>query len=182
MPFNFYPSDIEDVQLIKPRVFPDDRGYFLESYKRSEFVDAGIEAFFVQDNHSLSGKGTLRGIHYQLPPHSQGKLVRVLSGAVYDVAVDLRRGSSTFGRWVGYELSAENNRMLYIPPGFGHAFLVLRDNTHFVYKCTAEYNRASEGGVRWDDPELAIPWPIKEPTLSEKDSRLPLLRDAELFD
>ncbi len=188
MPFSFLPTELPDVILIEPRVFGDERGFFMESYKESEFGAAGIGEAFVQDNHSVSSKGTLRGIHYQLPPHAQGKLVRVTAGAAFDVAVDLRRSSNTFGRWAGYEISAENHRMLYIPPGFGHAFLALEDGTHFQYKCSAEYNREAEAGVRWDDPELGIDWPSAGlgpggvPVVSDKDAALPLLRDAAVFE
>ena len=181
MPFRFYQTDLPEVLLIEPRVFEDERGFFLESYKATDFEAAGITAPFVQDNHSSSRKGVLRGIHYQLPPYAQGKLVRTVVGRAFDVAVDLRKSSRTFGDWVGLELSAENNRMLYIPPGFGHGFLSLEEETHFVYKCTAEYDRESERGVKWDDPELAIEWPEPRPSVSPKDAVLPLLSEAELF-
>lgn len=182
MPFTFSETPLPGVILVEPRVFADARGFFLESYKQSEFAAAGIPERFVQDNHSLSDTGVLRGIHYQLPPHAQGKLVRVVAGAVLDVAVDLRRSSEHFGRSVAYELSAENNRMIYIPPGFGHAFLALEDGTHFLYKCSAEYNKESEAGVRWDDPELSIDWPDLEIRVSGKDEALPRLSSARLFE
>lgn len=184
MPFTFTPTELPDVVLVEPRVFPDGRGSFAETYKRSDFVAAGVDAELVQDNHSVSQAGVLRGLHYQLPPHAQGKLVRVVSGAVWDVAVDVRRSSPTFGRWVGYELTGENHRMLWIPPGFAHGFLVLADETHFVYKCSAEYDKASEAGVRWDDPELGIDWPLPdgvEALVSEKDGELPPLAEARVF-
>jgi len=182
MPCSFTRTALPEVLLIEPRVFEDGRGYFLESYKSSEFHQAGIGESFLQDNHSYSDRGVLRGIHYQLPPHAQGKLVRVISGAVLDVAVDLRRSSATFGKCVAYELSGENHRMLYIPPGFGHAFVALKDETHFLYKCTSEYNKESEGGIRWDDPDLGIEWPQMELNVSLKDQELPLLKEARLFE
>lgn len=184
MPFTFTRLDIPDVVLIEPRAFPDDRGFFLESYKASAFAEAGIADWFVQDNHSLSTKGVLRGLHYQLPPHAQGKLVRVVEGSVWDVAVDIRRSSATFGRWVASELSAENHRMLYIPPGFAHGFLTRSDRAQFIYKCTAEYDKASEAGIRWDDQELAIDWPGTRETfvVSAKDAALPVFRDAGAFE
>ena len=182
MPFAFTETSLPGVLLVEPRVFRDDRGYFLESYKVSEFEAAGIGERFVQDNHSRSDRGVLRGMHYQLPPYAQGKLVRVISGSVLDVAIDLRRSSPNFGQSFACELSGENHRMLYIPPGFGHAFLALEDGTHFVYKCTAEYNKESEGGVRWDDEELAIEWPDMKMIVSEKDAILPPLKEARLFE
>ena len=195
MPFSFTPTAIADVVLVEPRVFPDGRGSFLETYKRSDFIAAGIDVGFQQDNHSVSDAGVLRGLHYQLPPHAQAKLVRVVRGAVWDVAVDIRRGSPTFGQWVGHELSEDNHLMLYIPSGFAHGFLVLRDNTHFVYKCSAEYHRDSEAGLRWDDTDVAIEWPFDAlpgatrvgtagrdaVTVSQKDASLPPLRDARVF-
>ena len=185
MPFTFTPTELSDVVLVEPRVFSDGRGLFSETYKRSDFVAAGIDAILVQDNHSVSQAGGLRGLHYQLPPHAQGKLVRVVSGAVWDVAVDVRRSSPTFGRWVAYELTGENHRMLWIPPGFAHGFLVLADGTHFVYKCSAEYNKDSEAGVIWDDAELGIDWPLPEgmqALVSEKDGELPPLAEARTFE
>lgn len=181
MPCTFTKTALPEVLLIEPKIFSDDRGFFLESYKASEFEANGITERFVQDNHSRSDRGVLRGIHYQLPPCAQGKLVRVISGSVLDVAVDLRRGSPDFGKSIAYKLSGENHRMLYIPPGFGHAFLSLEDETHFVYKCTSEYNKESEGGVRWDDPDLAIEWPDMEMIVSPKDEALPALKEARLF-
>lgn len=184
VPFTFTPTAIPDVVLVEPRVFPDGRGSFLETYKRSDFEAAGIGVNFVQDNHSVSQAGVLRGLHYQLPPHAQGKLVRVVAGAVWDVAVDVRRSSPTFGRWVGYELTSDNYRMLYIPPGFAHGFLVLADETQFVYKCSAEYCKDVEAGIRWDDAELKIDWPSvgTDAVVSEKDEVLPVLARAEVFD
>jgi len=182
MPFEFKNTPLEGVKIIQPRIFSDERGFFMESYKESEFSNAGITLPFVQDNHSFSSKGVLRGIHFQKPPYAQGKLVRVVKGAVWDVAVDLLPGSETFGKWFALELTEENNTMLYIPPGYGHAFLVLRDNTHFLYKCTAEYNRESDGGVLWNDPQINIKWPLENgisPVVSEKDAALPLLKDIK---
>ena len=173
---------ISEVKLIEPRVFGDTRGFFLETWSAQVFSDAGLDLRFVQDNHSRSARNVLRGIHFQIE-RPQGKLVRVLSGAVFDVAVDLRRSSPTFGKWVGYELSAENFRMLWVPPGFGHAFLTLTDQADFAYKCTELYAPALERAVRWDDPTLAIEWPrdASKPNLSAKDSVAPLLGDAEVF-
>ena len=180
MPFDFKKNPLEGLLIIQPRIFTDERGFFMESYKKSEFAAAGITEDFVQDNHSFSSKGVLRGIHFQKPPHAQGKLVRVVKGAVWDVAVDLRPDSVTFGKWYGLELTEENCTMFYIPPGFGHAFLTLRDNTHFLYKCTAEYNPDSDGGVKWNDPDLSIKWPTlnkQSPLVSDKDAALPYLRE-----
>ncbi|HOX31114.1 MAG TPA: dTDP-4-dehydrorhamnose 3,5-epimerase [Spirochaetales bacterium] len=181
MSFTFKELGIPGLALVQPRVFPDERGFFLETYKRSEFAAAGIGADFVQDNHSRSSRGTLRGLHYQLPPFAQGKLVRVLLGRVWDVAVDLRPSSPTFRRWLGTELSDENNAMLWIPPGFAHGFVALSETAHLAYKCTAEYDKASERGIRWDDTELAVGWPIREVLVSPKDASLPGLGEAELF-
>ncbi len=180
MPFTFEPCEIEGLLVVRPRVFPDGRGFFLESYKQSEFGKAGIKAAFVQDNHSLSSRGVLRGLHYQLPPFAQGKLVRVLEGRVWDVAVDIRRGSPTFGRWFGMELSAEEHTLVYIPPGFAHGFVTLSERAQFFYKCTAEYSREHEAGIRWNDPSLAIRWPLGDVSVSERDQGLPLLANARL--
>lgn len=173
MPFEFLPGKIPGLVVVKPRVFPDDRGYFLETYKESDFLKNGIPIAFVQDNHSVSSRGTLRGLHYQVPPHAQGKLVRVIRGAAWDVAVDLRPGSPTFLRWEGIELTADNKLMFYVPPGFAHGFVALLDNTEFLYKCTAEFDAASERGIRWDDPDIGIHWPLTEVVVSAKDQRLP---------
>lgn len=180
MPFEFKATPLKGVIIINPRFFADERGFFMEAYKKSEFLSAGISEKFDQDNHSFSSKDVLRGIHFQSKPHAQGKLVRVITGAVWDVAVDLRLGSSSFGKWYGLELNEKNRTMLYIPPGFGHGFLTLKDNTHFLYKCTAEYEPASDGGVRWDDSDMAIEWPLESgqnPLVSEKDKKLPYLKD-----
>jgi len=164
---------IEGVLILEPKVFGDTRGFFYESFNQKSFNEAvGMDVSFVQDNHSRSARGVLRGLHYQLPPHEQGKLVRVISGAVFDVAADIRTGSKTFGKWVGVELSADNNRQLWIPPGLAHGFLVLSDTADFLYKTTAYYAPQAESCVKWDDPDLAITWPDMSmpPMLSAKDS------------
>jgi len=182
MPFEFKETPLSGVKIVQPRLFGDSRGFFMETYKHSEFASSGINELFVQDNHSYSSKGVLRGIHFQSAPHGQGKLVRVIKGAVWDVAVDLIEGSPTYGQSFGMELNEENNTMLYIPPGFGHGFLTLVDNTHFLYKCTAEYAPESDGGIIWSDPDLNIPWPadgIEKPLISDKDKILPLLKDLK---
>lgn len=175
MPFTFKETPIAGLLVIEPRVFPDDRGFFLESYKNSDFSAAGIQGPFLQDNHSRSARGTLRGLHFQRNPHAQGKLVRVTRGRVWDVAVDLRIDSPTFGLWHGLELSAENRLTFWIPVGFAHGFLALEDDTELQYKCTAEYHAPSDGGLRWDDPTLGITWPEigMKPLLSAKDEALP---------
>src|SRR5690606_3684502 len=169
----FKPLSIPDVVLVEPRVFGDGRGFFLESWVRSKFAAGGIDVDFVQDNHSASHQWVLRGLHYQLG-RPQGKLVRVVAGEVFDVAVDLRRSSPTFGRAVGERLSAENKRMLWVPPGFAHGFLVLSERAEFLYKCTDYYDPASERVLLWSDPSLGIEWPIPrgvEPVLSERDAQ-----------
>jgi dTDP-4-dehydrorhamnose 3,5-epimerase len=165
--------------IVQPRIFPDGRGSFFETYKQSEYAANGVAETFVQDNHSVSAKGVLRGLHFQTGDHAQGKLVRVVRGAVWDVAVDLRRSSPAFGQWFGLELSEQNRTQFYIPAGFAHGFVTLADGTEFCYKCTAEYHKASEGGVRWDDPTLAIEWPLAglEVSVSDKDALLPLWND-----
>ena len=184
MPFTFLSTELPGVVLVEPRRFDDDRGWFAETYKQSVFAQAGIELPFVQDNHSCSAAGTVRGLHYQLDPHAQGKLVRVVRGKVWDVAVDIRRSSPTYRQWLGYELDAETGRMLYIPPGCAHGFVALKDETHLVYKCTAEYHSASERSIRYDDPDLNIDWPRatgREYSLSAKDAGAPRFADAEVF-
>ncbi len=175
---------IPDVKIIEPTVFADDRGFFFESFTKAKFEAAiGRSADFVQDNHSRSGRGVLRGLHYQLPPHAQAKLVRVVAGEVYDVAVDIRKSSPTFGQWVGVLLSAENKRQLWIPEGFAHGFLTLSDHVEFLYKTTNYYAPESDRGIRWDDTQIGIDWKATEPLmLSPKDQQQPLLADAELFD
>lgn len=177
----FIKTFIPEVILVKPKVFGDERGFFMESYRKSLFQANGIAPEFIQDNHSKSTKGVLRGLHYQLDPKAQGKLVRCVSGAVFDVAVDIRRGSPTFGKWVGYELSAENKCMLWIPAGFAHGFVTLEDNTEFLYKTTGEYAPECDRGIKYDDPEIGIVWPVLgELLLSDKDQCQPLLKDAEI--
>ncbi len=162
-------THIKDLLIIKPKVFADPRGYFFESYNEGVFKQHGITAHFVQDNQSLSNAGVLRGLHFQSPPFDQGKLVRVITGAVLDIAVDIRKNSPTYGQHVAIELTEENKTMFYIPPGFAHGFLTLQDNTIFSYKCTNLYNKSSEGTVLWNDIDLQINWNIENPILSEKD-------------
>ncbi|HDG98329.1 MAG TPA: dTDP-4-dehydrorhamnose 3,5-epimerase [Desulfobacterales bacterium] len=179
MPFKFQRLEISDVILIEPEVFSDERGFFMETYKYSEFSAFGIKEHFLQDNHSRSAKWVLRGLHYQNPPKAQGKLVRVVLGEVFDVVVDIRKGSPTYGKWVGVVLSSENKRMLYIPPGFAHGFCVLSDVAEVLYKVTEEYAPECEAGIIWSDPEIGIQWPIKNPILSPKDARWPPLKEAD---
>jgi dTDP-4-dehydrorhamnose 3,5-epimerase len=163
--------------VIEPQVFGDARGFFYESYNKAKYVAAGIASDFVQSNVSRSSKGVLRGLHYQWP-NPQGKLVSVLDGEVYDVAVDIRRGSPTFGQWAGVMLTAENHRHFWIPEGFAHGFCVLSDHATFSYQCTALYDAKADAGVRWNDASLGIDWPISAPQLSEKDTKAPLLADV----
>ncbi len=179
MPFNFKRLEIPDVILIEPKVFGDERGFFMETYKASDFKKNGIEYDFVQDNHSKSQRGVLRGLHYQLKPMDQGKLVRCVRGRIWDVAVDIRKGSPWFGKWVAVELSEENKLMLWVPPGFAHGFVALEDGTEVMYKVTNEYAPELDRGIIWNDPDLAIDWPIENPVLSEKDKKLPKFKDAE---
>ncbi|WP_158825206.1 dTDP-4-dehydrorhamnose 3,5-epimerase [Mucilaginibacter lacusdianchii] len=170
---------IEGLLIIEPRIFPDDRGYFYESYSKAKYKEAGIDAEFVQDNQSFSSKGTLRGLHGQAPPFAQGKLVRVLQGRVLDVAVDIRKNSPTYGQHVTVELSGDNHKQFWVPPGFLHGFVTLEDNTIFTYKVTNVYDKASEIGVVWNDPSLAIGWGIDDlkVNLSAKDEVLPAFAD-----
>jgi dTDP-4-dehydrorhamnose 3,5-epimerase len=173
-------SDLPDIVVIEPRVFKDDRGWFQETYKRSAFEQFGIATTFQQDNHSRSiVRGVIRGLHYQLNPAAQGKLVRCGVGAVYDVAVDIRKGSPTFGKWTGVELSADNHRILWVPEGFAHAFCTVSDVSEVLYKTTTEHSAAHERSIRWNDPALGIRWPVKDPQLSPRDAQAPLLADAE---
>ncbi|QMW22076.1 dTDP-4-dehydrorhamnose 3,5-epimerase [Sandaracinobacteroides saxicola] len=176
------PLALPEVKLITPRVFGDERGFFLESFNSAAFAIHGLPTEWQQDNHSRSRRGVLRGLHYQLT-NPQGKLVRVTSGAVFDVAVDIRRSSPTYARWCGALLSAENHQMLYVPPGFAHGFLVVTDSADFLYKCTTLWHAPSDRAIRWDDPALAIDWPFEglPPELSAKDAAAPLLADAETF-
>ena len=178
MAFTFEEQEIPGVFVITPQVFGDSRGYFMETYKKEAFEAAGIRGEFVQDNESRSTRGVLRGLHFQ-KEHTQGKLVRVTQGEVYDVVVDVRPGSDTFGRWVGVTLSAEKKNMFYIPEGFAHGFLVLSETASFVYKCTDVYDPASEGGIPWNDPDIAVAWPELDVPYktSEKDSRHPGFRE-----
>lgn len=178
------PTAIPEVMVIEPKVFGDVRGFFYESFNQAAFNAATGTAFeFVQDNHSRSSKGVLRGLHYQLTPHAQGKLVRVVRGAVWDVAVDIRQNSATFGQWVGQELTEDNHKQFWIPPGFAHGFVVLSDSADFLYKTTNYYAPQSDRGLLWNDPDIGIAWPDlgMELLLSDKDHKQPLLRNAEVF-
>jgi dTDP-4-dehydrorhamnose 3,5-epimerase len=172
-------TKIPGLLIIKPQVFEDSRGYFFESYNRDKFAAAGIPVDFVQDNESKSQKGVLRGLHFQKPPFAQGKLVRVMKGAVLDVAVDLRKGSPTYGEWDSIQLSESNKFMYWIPAGMAHGFLTLEDNTVFFYKCTNLYNKESEGALLWSDPDLNIRWDFENPQLSGKDQIAPLFKDFD---
>ncbi len=177
------PTAISEVLVVEPKVFGDDRGFFLETWQRSRYGSVGIDHDFVQDNHSGSSQGVLRGLHYQLT-QPQGKLVRVTSGSVFDVAVDLRRSSPTFGRWVGVTLSRENRRMLWVPPGFGHGFYVTSEAAEFQYKCTDYYAPEDERTIAWNDPTLAIDWPLlnaAEPSVSAKDAAGVAFVDADVY-
>lgn len=174
--------EIQGLFIIEPKVFPDERGYFMETYNQKEMEEIGLSMIFVQDNQSMSTKGVLRGLHFQ-KEHPQGKLVRVIKGAVYDVAVDLRANSKTFGKWQGVELSAENRKQFYIPEGFAHGFLVLSDEAEFCYKCTDFYCAGDEGGIAWNDPNLKISWPITEDMnliISEKDKQWKKLSETQV--
>lgn len=185
--FNFIETKIKDLYIIEPKVFGDDRGYFMESYNRRDFVEAGLDMVFVQDNESKSKRGVLRGMHFQTK-FTQGKLVRATQGEVYDVAVDLRKGSPTYGQWEGVLLSAENKRQFYVPEGFAHGFLVLSDEAEFCYKCDDVYNHSAEGGLKWNDPEIGIVWPEvpgmkpEEYLTSEKDGLWPTLAELKNTD
>ena len=171
-------TELPGVLILEPKVFGDARGFFLETWSERRYAEAGLPQTFVQDNLSFSARGVLRGLHYQ-HPHAQGKLVYVLQGEVFDVAVDIRAGSPTFGRWVGATLSAENRRQLWIPPGFAHGFCVVSETALFAYKCTDYYAAEHEGSILWNDAELGIPWPIPEPTLSAKDAAAPRLAQID---
>jgi dTDP-4-dehydrorhamnose 3,5-epimerase len=183
------PTRLPGVVLVEPVVFSDERGWFMESFNEQRFADELAELSlphpgpFVQDNHSSSQRGVLRGLHYQLPPHAQGKLVRVVKGSAFDVAVDIRRDSPNFGRWFGIELTAQNHRQLWIPTGFAHGFVALEDDTHFLYKTTDYYARDCERSIVWNDPAIGIGWPISNlaPVLAAKDAAAPLLADADCF-
>jgi dTDP-4-dehydrorhamnose 3,5-epimerase len=179
VPFTFHPLEIPDVILIEAKVFPDSRGLFAETYRRSVFAQNGIVHSFVQDNHSYSVQGVLRGLHYQRFPAAQAKLVVVARGEIFDVAVDIRKGSPTYGKSVAQILSQENHRLLYVPEGFAHGYLVLSLEADIIYKVTAEYSPENERGVIWNDPQLAIQWPIEKPILSAQDAKHPTLADAD---
>lgn len=175
---NFIPSKLSGVELIEPDVHRDHRGFFLESYTKDKFIRGGVSAVFVQDNHSCSRvKGVVRGLHFQRPPCAQSKLIRVTRGAIYDVAVDLRKASPTFGKWQGFDLSAENFRQLFVPAGFAHGFCTTEDDTEVQYKVDNIYSPEADAGIRWDDPAFGIDWPVKKPILSDKDARLPFLKE-----
>lgn len=179
----FTPTRIPDVVVIEPQTFGDERGFFMEVWHQGKFREAGIDVNFVQENHSRSRRGVLRGLHYQLE-HPQGKLVRVIQGVVFDVAVDLRRSSATFGQWVGAELSADNKQMLWVPPGFGHGFVVKSDSAEFTYCCTDLYSSEDEHTILWSDPAISIDWhmpPDIQPVLSAKDAEGTLLQDAQVY-
>ncbi len=176
-------TQIADVKIIEPAVFGDERGYFMETWSSEKFKEQGLDVDFVQDNHSRSPKGILRGMHYQIE-HTQGKLVRVVTGKVFDVAVDIRKSSTTFGQWVGVELSDENHRMLWVPPGFAHGFYVMSEQADFLYKCTDIYAPQYERCIQWDDAEIGIDWPLVDgtpPILSDKDKQGLALSTAEVF-
>jgi len=179
MPFLFKNLSIPGIILIEPKKYEDDRGFFMETYKYSDFARMGIKEHFVQDNYSRSTTGVLRGLHYQKNPNAQGKLVQCAKGRIFDVAVDIRKGSPTFRQWASAELAEENKMMLYVPSGFAHGFVVLSESADVIYKCTMEYAPQDDRGIIWDDPDLGIVWPVKDPILSEKDSRHPLLKDAD---
>lgn len=173
MPFTFEPSEIPDVLIVSPKVFADSRGFFMETFKQSAFEAAGLGLPLLQENHSRSMYRTLRGLHYQREPRAQGKLVRVVVGEIFDVAVDIRRGSPTFGRWVGVTLSADNRKSIYVPPGFAHGFCVTSAEAEVIYKTTEEYAPELEHGIAWNDPAFSIAWPISEPVLSPRDQEWP---------
>ena len=182
MNFEFKKLTIPDVILITPEVFSDERGFFTETYKKSVFEKSGIKENFIQDNYAGSQKNVLRGLHCQIPPMEQAKLVRCIKGEIFDVAVDIRKGSPSFGKWVSANLSEENKKMLFIPAGFAHGYLVLSEEAEVVYKISKEYSKEHERGILWKDPTVKVDWPLSgAPILSEKDKKLPLLQDAEVF-
>jgi dTDP-4-dehydrorhamnose 3,5-epimerase len=178
-------TPLPGVLVLEPKVFSDERGFFMESFNQHTFAEAvGLSVSFVQDNHSCSMRGVLRGLHYQLPPHAQGKLVRVTRGSAFDVAVDIRRGSPTFGRWTGALLDANHHHQMWVPSGFAHGFLTLEDDTHFLYKTTDHYAKDCERAIAWNDPAIAIDWPLapgETPLLAAKDAQAPGLAEAEVF-
>jgi len=175
----FLITEISGLLIIKPDVFRDDRGYFFESYNQDKFDSYGLDVTFVQDNESRSKKNVVRGLHFQVPPYEQGKLVRVVQGAILDVAVDIRRASPTYGKWSSVELSGENKWMYWIPPGFAHGFVTLEDDTVVFYKCTNIYNKESERSIIWNDPDLKIDWGVKDPVVSERDNKAPRFNEIK---
>ncbi len=177
MTVSFTKTSLPEVLIIEPQVFHDDRGFFLETFHHDKYAEVGIDRAFVQDNHSHSQRGPLRGLHYQLP-HTQGKLVYVVTGEIFDVVVDIRKGSPMFGQWVGVTLSAENKHQIYVPEGFAHGFCVLSETVDVMYKCTDIYSPRDEGGILWSDSEIGIDWPVNDPILSEKDSLYPTLSEV----
>jgi len=179
MRFQFMPTDIQGVTLIEPQVFRDNRGIFMEFYRRSEFLASGIHDTFVQDNHSHSLRGVIRGLHYQKNPKAQAKLIMALRGEVFDVAVDIRKGSPTYGNWFGVVLSETKKQMIYIPTGFAHGFCVLSKEAHLVYKTTQEYDPDLDRGIIWNDSDIGIDWPVESPVVSPKDSQLPRLGECD---
>ena len=179
MPFSFKRLSIPEVILVEPKVFPDERGFFLESFKESTFQENGITTKFVQDNYSHSIKGVLRGLHYQKNPKAQAKLVTAIRGEIFDVAVDIRKNSPTYGKWVGEILSEQNHKSLYVPEGFAHGFLCLSDEADVVYKVNEEYSAENDRGMLWNDPAVGVKWPVENPIISEKDKQQPLLENAD---
>lgn len=179
MTFNFKRLKIPEVILVEPQVFPDERGFFMESFKESIFKENGINTKFVQDNHSHSIKGTLRGLHYQKNPSAQAKLVTALKGEIFDVAVDIRKGSPTYGKWVGEILSEKNHKLLYVPQGFAHGFCVLSEEADVIYKVNNEYSPETDRGLLWNDPKVGVKWPIEKPITSKKDQQQPLLENID---
>ncbi len=179
MAFKFQRLEIPDVILIEPNIYEDERGFFVETYKFSEFSGFGIKEQFVQENHSKSVRSVLRGLHYQKIPMAQGKLIKAINGEVFDVAVDIRKGSPTYGRWISVVLSAENKRMLYVPVGFAHGFCVLSETAEVLYKVTEEYSPENDTGIIWNDPDIAISWPIQHPIVSKKDMAHPRLKEID---
>jgi dTDP-4-dehydrorhamnose 3,5-epimerase len=180
MPFTFKKLDIPEVILIETKAFSDNRGFFMESYQESSFIKNGINDKFIQDNYSYSTKGILRGLHYQKNPKAQSKLVTALKGKIFDVAVDIRKNSSTFGKWVGEILSEENHRLLYVPQGFAHGFCVISDEANVLYKVNNDYSPENDRGIIWNDSDIAVNWPLENPILSNKDLQQPLFKDADI--
>ncbi len=179
MPFKFKKMDIPEVILVEAQPFPDERGFFMESFKESIFETNGINTKFVQDNYSHSIKGVLRGLHYQKDPKAQAKLVMVTRGEIFDVAVDIRKGSPTYGKWIGEILSDQNHRLLYVPQGFAHGFLVLSNESDVLYKVNSEYSAENDRGILWNDPEVGVKWPIDKPIVSKKDMEQPVLKNSD---